>query len=142
MSKLRTILVVMVTLFIAGASGAADLLLNRPSSDIRCSSATFTTTGDSYWMDARGRPVVVAFEADMTGALETLTVAVQHCFTRDDTNTCVDYPWLDNAGVSSNVLDGTAGARRGFQWSISAGLLRFTVGGVATGTGEIRVCQS
>jgi hypothetical protein len=129
-------------LLFASAVSAADIHIGRPS-QLGCAKISgITTTGDSYWVDARGRPLVVAFEPDMGGALTTLTVAVQHCFTENDTDTCVDYPWLDNAGVSDNVLDGTSGARRGFQWSISAGWLRFTIGGVATGTGELRICQS
>ena len=141
----RFLTLVAAILFIAAPGIAADHTFGRPSS-LRCTTVDFATTGDSYWMDAKGRAVVVSFEPDITGSATSLTVAVQHCLINSsdtdqfDTDTCVDYEWLDNAGASSNVLTGVAGARRGFQWAISGGTLRFTVGGSTTGTGRLTVC--
>ena len=139
----RFIALIGAILLLAAPGYAADEVLGRPST-LKCSKVTFTTTGDSYWMDARGRSLVVSFEPDMTGSATSLTVAVQHCLsdsvTDFDTNACVDYTWLDNAGASSNVLTGVAGARRGFQWAVTGGVMRFTVGGSAVGLGKLQVC--
>ena len=130
-------------LLLAVPGYAADFDFGRPST-IGCTKVRFTITGDSYWLDARGRSLVVSFEPDMTGSATSLTVAVQHCLPdrgdRFNTDTCVDYTWLDNAGASSNVLTGVSGARRGFQWAVTGGVMRFTIGGSAVGTGKLQVC--
>ncbi len=141
--KRITLLVSAILLFAVPAI-AADIQINRPT-EVGCTKVIgITATGDSYWLDARGRPMVVTFESDVTGAATSLTVTVQHCVSNEgdfDTNRCEDYTWLDNAGASSNILTGT-GARRGFQWAITGGVLRFTITGSAVGTGELRICAS
>lgn len=146
MIRLKRLVVLIASVLLIAAPGfAADESLDRPST-IGCTKVTFTATGDSFWMDARGRSLVVSFEPDITGSATSLTVAVQHCLPESgdpfNTDTCVDYTWLDNAGASSNVLTGVSGARRGFQWAITGGVLRFTVGGSAVGTGKLQVCGS